>query len=65
VKGGWAQVYKVHSYHTPLDEKALGAMVEQLKKWCPDHAPIWTVLGVEAFGAKEMLVEIDVVAYDG
>lgn len=65
MKGGWSAVYSVRSYHVPLDEHALGVMVAQLKKWCPGHQPIWTVLGVPALAEKEMLVEIDVIAYDG
>lgn len=55
----------MRSYHVPLDEKALTAMVTNLKKWCPDHAPIWTCVEVPALAEKEMKVEIEVVAYDG
>ena len=59
---GWSQVYSIKSYHVPLDEVALAAMVRNLKKYLPNHRPIWTVLGVAALGEKEMKVEIDVVA---
>lgn len=61
---GWSQVYRVNSYHIPLDEAALGAMVKGLRKWCPDHKPIWTCVGVPRLGRPDMLVEIEVVAHD-
>lgn len=65
VEGGWSKVYSVRSYHVPLDEKSFSAMVEHMRKYCPDHAPIWTCIEVPALARKEMKVEIDVFAYDG
>ena len=62
---GWSQVYKVRSYHVPLDDRSLGIMADLLKKYTPEHCPIWTVLGVPALGIKEMRVEIDVTAHLG
>jgi enamine deaminase RidA (YjgF/YER057c/UK114 family) len=61
---GWSQVFKVVSYHVPLNNEALEAMVRNLRKWMPDHKPIWTVLGVQRLGEDDMRVEIDVVAHD-
>lgn len=61
---GWDQVYRVNSYHIPLDEKALNAMVENFRKWCPNHKPLWTCIGVPQLGLPAMKVEIEVVAYD-
>lgn len=60
----WGQVFRVNSYHVPLDETALGAMVEGMRRWCPDHRPIWTCVGVPRLGRADMLVEIEVVALD-
>jgi enamine deaminase RidA (YjgF/YER057c/UK114 family) len=59
---GWEQVYRVNSYHIPLDEEAVAIMAAQLKKWMPSHQPIWTCVGVAQLGEKEMKVEIEVVA---
>jgi enamine deaminase RidA (YjgF/YER057c/UK114 family) len=61
---GWSQVFKVVSYHVPLNNEALEAMVRNFRKWMPDHKPIWTVLGVQRLGEDDMRVEIDVVAHD-
>lgn len=61
---GWEQVYRVNSYHIPLDEKALNAMVKGFRKWCPNHKPLWTCIGVPQLGLAAMKVEIEVVAYD-
>ena len=62
---GWSQVYKVRSYHVPLNDETLGIMVKLMKKYAPDHKPIWTVLGISALALKEMRVEIDVTAHLG
>ena len=37
-------------------------MKENFEKWMPNHAPIWTELGVAALGEVDMKVEIEVVA---
>ena len=60
---GWEQVYRIVSYHIPLDDVALDAMVRNLKQWCPNHEPIWTVLGVSQLGERSMKVEIDAFAH--
>ncbi|KAJ1323462.1 Endoribonuclease L-PSP [Microdochium nivale] len=61
---GWSQVYRVNSYHVPLNGEAMTAMVRNLKKWMPDHQPIWTCIGVTRLGEDDMRVEIEVVAHD-
>ncbi|KAL5610609.1 hypothetical protein FOBRF1_006726 [Fusarium oxysporum] len=61
---GWAQVYRVNSYHVPINNEALGAMVRNFKKWMPDHQPLWTCVGVPRLGEDDMRVEIEVVAHD-
>ncbi|KAE8161945.1 L-PSP endoribonuclease family protein [Aspergillus tamarii] len=61
---GWEQVFRVNSYHIPLNDEALEAMVRNFKKYMPNHEPIWTVVGVSRLGEDDMRVEIEVVAHD-
>lgn len=60
---GWSQVYRVNSYHLPLNDEALQAMARNFKKWMPDHQPIWTAVGVTRLGMDDMRVEIEVAAH--
>ena len=62
---GWEQVYRINSYHVPLDDVAKGGMLRNMKKWCPNHQPLFTTIGVVNLAVKEMKVEIEVVAIDG
>ncbi|CAG8180298.1 unnamed protein product [Penicillium nalgiovense] len=61
---GWEQVFRVNSYHVPINDEALQAMVRNFKKWMPNHQPIWTCVGVTRLGEDDMRVEIEVVAHD-
>lgn len=61
---GWSQVFRVNSYHVPLNDEALEAMVRNFRQWMPDHQPIWTCIGVPRLGLDDMRVEIEVVAHD-
>lgn len=61
---GWSQVFRVNSYHVPINNEALDAMVRNFRKWMPDHKPIWTCIGVPRLGEDDMRVEIEVVAHD-
>lgn len=63
-KGGWAHVYKVRSYHIPLNEEAKRAMVRNFRAWMPDHHPLWTCVQVGRLGEDDMRVEIEVEAHD-
>ena len=47
---GWEQVFRVNSYHVPLNNEALEAMVRNYRKWMPGHQPIWTTVGVQRLG---------------
>lgn len=60
---GFSQVYRVVTYTTDMDA-AHESIVKNLRKWMPDHRPIWTELGVRKLGAEKMKFEIDVEAYD-
>lgn len=61
---GWNQVYRVNSYHVPLNNEANEAMVRNFRKYCPDHQPLYTCVGVSRLGEDDMRVEIEVRAYD-
>lgn len=61
----WEHVIHVNSYHVGLDgheEEINQAMVERFRHYMPNHAPIWTCLGVAALGDPKMRVEIRVTA---
>ncbi|PGH17656.1 hypothetical protein AJ79_01018 [Helicocarpus griseus UAMH5409] len=62
---GWSQVFRVNSYHVDISHDALMHMIENFKKWMPDHQPIWTCVGVEKLALPGMRVEIEVSAIDG
>ena len=57
------QVYRVNSYHVPINNEAMEAMVRNFKKWMPDHEPLWTCDGVPRLGEDDMRVEIEVWAH--
>ncbi|KAL9059885.1 MAG: hypothetical protein Q9162_000955 [Coniocarpon cinnabarinum] len=65
VAKGWGAVYKVRTYHVPLNDEAVELLVKGLKEWCPEHEPVLTVLGVARLGFDDMKIEIEVEAYDG
>ncbi|KAK9900845.1 putative L-PSP endoribonuclease family protein [Cystobasidium minutum MCA 4210] len=61
---GWDQVYRVVSYHIPLNDEALHAMVRNMKQWMPNHQPVWTCVGVTRLGLDDMRVEVEAFAHD-
>ncbi|KAK6902563.1 endoribonuclease L-PSP [Kwoniella mangroviensis CBS 10435] len=61
---GWEQVYQIDSYHVPINNEALEAMVRNMRKWCPNHKPLFTCVGVPRLGEDDMRVEIKVSAHD-
>jgi enamine deaminase RidA (YjgF/YER057c/UK114 family) len=61
---GWSQVFRVNTYHLPLNDEAMEAVSRGFRKWMPDHQPIWTAVGVTRLGRDDMRVEIEVSAYD-
>ena len=54
----WEQVIDITSYHVELGETVLARMVEELRRYCPNHQPLWTVVGVPHLALPEMKVEI-------
>jgi len=58
----WQHVIQVNSYHVGFPDEVNQAMTERFRHYMPDHAPIWTALGVAALGDPKMRVEIRVTA---
>ena len=58
----WEHVIAVNSYHVGFTEDVNRIMTEQFRQHMPNHAPIWTLLGVAALGDPKMRVEIRVTA---
>lgn len=60
---GWGHVVHVNSYHVGgFPPEVNDTMVKLYRQYMPDHAPIWTQLGVAALGLPEMHIEIRVTA---
>lgn len=55
---GWGDVIDITSYHVGIEESVLETMVQELRSYCPDHQPLWTVIGVAALALPTMKVEI-------
>ena len=62
---GWAQVYKVRIYAEPLNEEMLELVVRNLRKHCPNHQPLLTVVGVSKLALEGMRIEVEVGAHLG
>jgi len=58
----WQHVIQVNSYHVGFPDELNQTMTERFRHYMPDHAPIWTALGVAALGDAKMRVEIRVTA---
>ncbi|MDY7560466.1 RidA family protein [Pseudomonas sp. 10B1] len=60
---GWEHVIHVNSYHVGgFPPEVNEAMVKWFRHCMPNHAPIWTQVGVECLGLPAMRVEIRVTA---
>jgi len=59
---GWEHVIHVNSYHVDFTPEVNTIMSGLFRKHMPDHAPIWTLLGVARLGEPNMRVEIRVTA---
>lgn len=60
---GWEDVYLQRTYHVGI-ERSLKLVTEKSRKYCPNHAPVWTAIEVPKLGDPRMLIEIEVEAYD-
>jgi enamine deaminase RidA (YjgF/YER057c/UK114 family) len=60
---GWEHVVHVNSYHVGgLPPEVNDVMVKLYRHYMPNHAPIWTQVGVAALGLPTMRIEIRVTA---
>ena len=60
---GWEHVVHVNSYHVGgFPPEVNDVMVRLYRHYMPNHAPIWTQLGVAALGLLTMRIEIRVTA---
>ncbi|MFT0858708.1 RidA family protein [Ancylobacter sp. G4_0304] len=60
---GWEHVVHVNSYHVGgFPPEVNETMARLYRRYMPDHAPIWTQIGVEALGLPAMRIEIRVTA---
>lgn len=60
---GWEHVIHVNSYHVGgFPSEVNETMTRLYRYYMPNHAPIWTQVGVEALGLPTMHVEIRVTA---
>ncbi|KAL4905935.1 hypothetical protein BDW74DRAFT_177632 [Aspergillus multicolor] len=61
---GWSQVYRVRIFTTEIkNEELMRLLVENLRKWMPDHKPVLTGVGVTGLALEGMRVEIEAVAH--
>jgi len=59
---GWSEVYKIRMYIVKRNEEYLGVLTPLLRKYCPDHCPLITVIEVAGLALEGMRVEIEVEA---
>jgi enamine deaminase RidA (YjgF/YER057c/UK114 family) len=60
---GWEHVVHVNSYHVGgFPPEVNDEMVRLFRHYMPNHAPIWTEVGVAALALPKMRVEIRVTA---
>ncbi|KAL7891949.1 Endoribonuclease L-PSP/chorismate mutase-like protein [Trichoderma sp. SZMC 28014] len=62
---GWDYVVKLRTYHVGLSrmqDQAREIMVQNIKKWCPNHQPLFTMIGSESLPFPGFHVEIEVIA---
>ena len=52
----------VNSYHLGFAPKTNETMIRLFRQYIPDHAPVWTEVGVEVLGDPRMRIEIRVTA---
>lgn len=61
---GWEQVYKVRIFVSPWSDEMLGELIRNLKKYCPNHRPALTAVGVAKL-YNNMRLEVEVTAHVG
>lgn len=62
---GWEDVYLVRAFVlNPRSEGIQGVAGACMRKWCPNHTPLLTWIGVAQLAFEDMIVEIEVEAFD-
>lgn len=65
MEGGWSNVYLVRAYMVDVRDPTLhGATVASLKKWCPNHRPVLTTVGVAELALEGVRIQVAVEAYE-
>ncbi|KAH6683913.1 endoribonuclease-like protein L-psp [Halenospora varia] len=59
---GWEDVFCIRAYFIEMNEESMAAFVAALKKYCPNHQPILTAVGVTKLGIEAMKIEVEVKA---
>jgi enamine deaminase RidA (YjgF/YER057c/UK114 family) len=60
---GWEDVVHINSYHVGgFPPEVNDVMVKLFRHYMPNHAPIWTEVGVAALALPKMRIEIRVTA---
>lgn len=60
---GWDYVVKLRAFFVGLSTMRAQArenMVHYIRKWCPHHQPLFTMVGIESLPFPEHLVEFEV-----
>ena len=60
---GWEDVYLVRTYHVEMGA-SYDYLVEKLKKRIAGHRPVWTAISVPRLAFPEMLIEVEVEAFN-
>ncbi|KAH8881231.1 endoribonuclease L-psp family protein [Thozetella sp. PMI_491] len=61
---GWSQVFRINLYQTINTPEFIDRIIENLRKWLPDHQPILTGVVVKELHLPTMHIELEVVAND-
>lgn len=57
---GWEQVYQIRVYAAPFDAEVFEYAVRTLRRYCPNHQPILTGVGVAAlYNGARLEVEVE------
>ncbi|OJJ07814.1 hypothetical protein ASPVEDRAFT_57078 [Aspergillus versicolor CBS 583.65] len=61
---GWDQVYRVRIYVLDTSDEVVELLVQNLRRWMPNHQPVLTCVGVKELALDGMRIEIEAYAQD-
>jgi enamine deaminase RidA (YjgF/YER057c/UK114 family) len=61
---GWDQVYRVRIYVLDTSDEIVELLVQNLRRWMPNHQPVLTCVGVKELALDGMRIEIEAYAQD-